>query len=86
MVPIKTIQLKAWDTDFTIIDLTRKPGLYNANEMGFKVFTVTKTQVGNGNLSAKQRAARSNYITRREARGKIILHNHFLYKCLCKNT
>jgi len=46
MVPIETIQLKAWDTDFTIIDLTSKPGLYNANEMGFKVFTVTKTQVG----------------------------------------
>ena len=42
-VPIETIQLKAWDTDFTIIDLTRKPGLYNANEMGFKVFTVTKS-------------------------------------------
>jgi len=36
MVPIKTIQLKAWDKDFTVIDFTRKPGLYNTNYMGFK--------------------------------------------------
>jgi len=35
-VPIKTIQLKIWDKDFTIIDFTRKPGLYNTNVMGFK--------------------------------------------------
>jgi len=32
------IQLKAWDKDFTVIDFTRKPGLYNSND---RVFTVT---------------------------------------------
>jgi len=33
MMPIKTIQLKPRDKEFTIIDFTRKPGLYNTNVM-----------------------------------------------------
>ena len=35
-VPIKTIQLKAWDKESTIIDFTRKPGRYDTNDMWFK--------------------------------------------------